>query len=189
MWAGCFSSSECDCIVEQGLKRPMHPATIRNGNVVLSDDTYRRTNIRWFDRLDSDISWVITKIEHAVRLANRNAFQFDINYFHEIQFGEYTEEQKGKYDWHQDIQWVSNDISQRKLSIFIQLSEAQGYVGGDVEIDAAAIGGSSQLPPVEVMREKGTAFMFPSFLNHRVTPVVHGTRYSLVTWYEGPPFR
>lgn len=175
--------------MEQGLKRPMQPATLRNGSIVISDETHRLTNARWFDRLDSDISWVITKIEHAVRLANRNAFQFDINYFHEIRFSEYTGEQKGKYDWHKDIAWVSKDISQRKLSIFIQLSEPQSYVGGDVEIDADAIGGSNQLPPAEVLRKKGTVFIFPSFLNHRVTPVVQGTRYSLATWYEGPPFR
>ena len=174
--------------MERGLKRPMEPATIRNGDVVLSDDTYRRTNIRWLNRLDSDISWIITKIEHAVRLANRNAFQFDITYFHELQFGEYTEEQQGKYDWHEDIQWASNDLAQRKLSIFIQLSSPEDYVGGDVEIRHYEIN-ASKMPPAEHLRSKGTAFIFPSFLSHRVTPVVQGTRYSLVSWYEGSPFR
>ena len=30
---------------------------------------------------------------------------------------------------------------------------------------------------------------FPSFLMHRVTPVKQGTRYSLVSWFLGPPFK
>jgi PKHD-type hydroxylase len=31
--------------------------------------------------------------------------------------------------------------------------------------------------------------LFPSFVLHRVTPVTKGTRYSLVAWVSGPPFK
>ena len=36
---------------------------------------------------------------------------------------------------------------------------------------------------------QGTMIFFPSFLMHRVTPVKQGTRYSLVSWFLGPPFK
>ena len=36
--------------------------------------------------------------------------------------------------------------------------------------------------------EEGSIIVFPAFMEHRVTPVTRGTRYSLVTWFVGPPF-
>ena len=35
----------------------------------------------------------------------------------------------------------------------------------------------------------GTLIIFPSFVWHRVKPVTSGTRYSLVVWHLGRPFR
>jgi PKHD-type hydroxylase len=36
---------------------------------------------------------------------------------------------------------------------------------------------------------KGSIIVFPSFLWHRVKPVMQGTRYSLVLWNLGYPFK
>ena len=36
---------------------------------------------------------------------------------------------------------------------------------------------------------QGTIIIFPSMLQHRVTPVTNGTRYSLVQWFSGPNFK
>ena len=38
-------------------------------------------------------------------------------------------------------------------------------------------------------RSKGCLLVFPSFLSHRVTPIIKGTRYSIITWMEGDTFR
>ena len=35
----------------------------------------------------------------------------------------------------------------------------------------------------------GQVCIFPSWASHQVTPVTSGTRYSLVTWMNGPEFR
>ena len=35
----------------------------------------------------------------------------------------------------------------------------------------------------------GTVIIFPSYTHHRVSPVTKGTRYSVVAWYGGPPFK
>ena len=36
---------------------------------------------------------------------------------------------------------------------------------------------------------KSSIIVFPSFVWHRVKPVTSGTRYSLVVWHLGKPFR
>ena len=36
--------------------------------------------------------------------------------------------------------------------------------------------------------EAGSIIIFPSSMEHRVAPVTKGIRYSLVTWFVGPPF-
>ena len=43
-----------------------------------------------------------------------------------------------------------------------------------------------EIETVEV--SMGSIIVFPSFLEHRVEPVTKGTRYSVVTWFTGPPF-
>jgi PKHD-type hydroxylase len=70
----------------------------------------------------------------------------------------------------------------RKLSMSIQLSDPKDYKG-------------SQLQFWETQKDKnfpnsqGTAIIFPSYMLHRVTPLLSGTRYSLVTWVGGPNFK
>jgi PKHD-type hydroxylase len=36
---------------------------------------------------------------------------------------------------------------------------------------------------------KGSIIIFPSFVWHRVKPVTEGTRYSLVLWNLGKPYK
>jgi PKHD-type hydroxylase len=38
----------------------------------------------------------------------------------------------------------------------------------------------------QAVRTQGTAFFFPSFLEHQATMVTKGTRYSLACWFDGP---
>ena len=42
---------------------------------------------------------------------------------------------------------------------------------------------------VTEIRPRGSIIVFPSFVWHRVTPVTKGTRYSLVVWSLGYPFK
>jgi PKHD-type hydroxylase len=41
--------------------------------------------------------------------------------------------------------------------------------------------------PLEM--KKGQVVVFPSHMEHRVAAVTKGTRYSLVCWFLGPPFK
>ena len=71
----------------------------------------------------------------------------------------------------------------RKLSYSIQMSSPREYEGGEVTIS----GSSSE--KWKANKQKGTMTIFPSFMQHRVSPVTVGTRRALVGWIGGPPWR
>ena len=101
-----------------------------------------------------------------------------------IQFTEYDAAYEGKYDWHMDCDLLGNGgVFARKISLVLQLSDGDSYEGGDFQFY------NVQNPKPEDLRAKGTVVCFPSHVYHRVTQVTKGTRYSLVTWFEGPPWR
>jgi len=113
--------------------------------------------------------------------ANKQA-NWDYEFIHisDVQIGRY--QKKGHYDWHIDTMPPDSNGFQRKLSISIQLNDCSEYEGGKLEFRS--------LPDAEQPKmQQGSVIVFPSFLEHRVTPVVSGTRYSAVTWAGGPAFR
>jgi PKHD-type hydroxylase len=189
MWAAYFSPEECEKIIELGLALPVSDATIGHGGRSNVDTGMRRSQVRWFNRSAEDYQWVFRRLENCFQHANVNAFNFELTYFREVQFTEYDASYEGKYDWHEDGTWCRNHPTRRKLSVCVQLSGSADYEGGNLEIDSKQVGGESNLPKEAVLRSLGTTLVFPSFLRHRVTPVTSGKRYSLVSWYEGPPFR
>ena len=89
----------------------------------------------------------------------------------------YTAENQGKYDWHLDV--GKDDISRRKLSAVVLLSDPSEFDGGELQI-------MTSKDPKTVPLKRGSIVFFPSFLLHRVTPVTRGERRSLVFWVEGP---
>jgi len=67
----------------------------------------------------------------------------------------------------------------------IQLSDPDEYEGGDfVFYDS-----SFDHPDKELLRQKGTAFVFPSILLHGIQPVTKGVRKCLVAFIEGPAWQ
>jgi PKHD-type hydroxylase len=97
----------------------------------------------------------------------------------EIQYTEYHATNRGKYDWHHDVDWNNPSGLDRKLSVTVQLSDPSEYEGGDFQFMEVE-------QPSEEAKTKGTILMFPSYLQHRVTPVTDGVRKSLVLWFTGP---
>jgi len=83
------------------------------------------------------------------------------------------------HSWHQDgvgpIHTGENET--RKLSLSLLLND--DYEGGELEV----------FPHGPMNLSKGTMVFFPSFQSHQVHPVTKGTRYSLVVWFIGNPWR
>ena len=77
----------------------------------------------------------------------------------------------------------------RKLSVTVNLTSPESYDGGNLKFDFGKHIQGEQYHEAEIAREQGTVIVFPSYVNHCVTPVTRGTRYSLVLWCSGRPFK
>lgn len=182
-WRGQLNSEMIESIIQTGDQYPIADAGLGfDGSTKI--DGYRSSEIRWIDPNSESNRYITDMLWYYAREANRNAFGFDIDYLPDIQYTKYHASENGKYGWHCDTFWANPSTYDRKISIVIQLSDPSEYEGGDFQLDPIY----PQLPVNEI-KEKGTVIVFPSFLNHRVTPVTKGTRKSLVSWIQGPKFR
>lgn len=182
-WCGYLRDDLIDDIIRVGDQYPLATAGMGfDGSTII--DEHRSSEIRWINPSDPGSKFLTDMLWYFAKEANRNAFGFNIDYLPDIQYTKYSAEENGKYDWHCDTFWANPTTYDRKLSIVIQLTDPSEYEGGDFEFDP-------QYPqiPKEQLRAKGTVVVFPSFLNHRVTPVTSGVRRSLVSWIQGPKFR
>ena len=76
----------------------------------------------------------------------------------------------------------------RKLSVTVSLNDPTEYDGGNLQFDLGPHR-PDRYHTCEEIRPRGSIIVFPSHLHHQVTPVTRGTRYSLVAWSLGRPFR
>jgi PKHD-type hydroxylase len=138
----------------------------------------RKSNIKWIPH-DENSLWLYDRIQTMVLEANE-IWQFQLNsIIDSIQYTEYYDN-GGHYGWHMDI--GPHPINHRKISITIQLSNPDEYEGGDLELWTG-------IGQVLAPRSQGCAVLFPSFIQHRVTPVTKGTRKSLVLWVGGGSYK
>ena len=151
----------------------------------------RDSNIVWMnDR------WIYKEVQPYVRQANKNAgWNFFWDWSESCQFTKYK---KGQYyDWHCDswdkpyTQKGPTEGKIRKLSVTVTLSDPKTYKGGELEFDFRQNDPDKKRRP-QICKEiapQGSIVVFPSFLWHRVKPITRGTRYSLVLWHLGYPFK
>lgn len=152
----------------------------------------RDSNVAWLsDR------WIFDEILPYINKANQNAeWNFDIDFCEAIQFTKYKKNQF--YEWHCDPMpepYNSPDKPNihgkiRKISATIQLSDPKDYSGGEFQIQPR--NQANPAKPIITVKEakpRGSVLVFPSELWHRVKPITKGTRYSLVVWNLGYPFK
>ncbi len=131
--------------------------------------------------------WVYDLIWPYMVEANKEAgWNFDISSAESYQIGKY--EVGDYYKTHIDslgthgTKWIAEDNPYlhnkvRKISMSLILND--DYEGGDIIIFGVN----------KIKKETGNMIFFPSYLAHEVTPVTKGTRYSLVMWFLGNPWR
>ncbi len=142
------------------------------------DDTLRKSAVMFIENTQEN-DWIYQKLAGLAMNCNNERYWFDLLGFHqELQLTRYAE--GDFFDWHLDF--GAGDISARKLSMTIQLSDPDTYEGGDLQF-------MINQNIVTAPREKGTIVIFPSFIMHRVTPITKGIRQSIVGWVSGPPYR
>jgi PKHD-type hydroxylase len=152
----------------------------------------RDSNIVWLnDR------WIYKEIQPFIHQANRLAgWNFDWDFSESCQFTKYKLNQF--YDWHCDsweVPYANPDNKDtngkiRKLSVTCSLSAPEDYEGGELEFDFRNMDPDKKsIRKCAEIKPRGSIVVFPSHVWHRVKPVTKGTRYSLVIWNLGYPFR
>jgi len=152
----------------------------------------RHSNIVWLDD-----RWIYKEILPYIHRANENAgWNFDFDLSESCQFTKYKLNQY--YDWHRDS-WnepYKKEMESkfngkiRKLSVSVLLSDPNDYKGGDLEFAIMDKEPDKKADIIKLKKlKRGSVVVFPSFIWHRVKPVTKGTRYSLVIWSCGYPFR
>jgi len=76
----------------------------------------------------------------------------------------------------------------RKISMTLNLNNPGEYDGGNLTFDFGPHA-LKRYHECEEIKPQGSLIVFPSFVYHQVTPVTRGTRYSLVLWTLGQPFK
>ena len=208
-----LSPKICDDIVAYGKQHQTQMAVTgglgrdENENAYKSDGTMkkgalknlqkkRKSEIVWIND-----QWIYKEIHPFIHQANRNAnWNFDWDFSESCQFTKYGVGQH--YGWHCDS-WDKpydkpDDLNShgkiRKLSVTVSLSDPSEYEGGNLEFDFRnqidwERNKKSKIKECTEIRPRGSIIVFPSFVWHRVNPVTKGTRYSLVIWNLGRPFR
>jgi PKHD-type hydroxylase len=179
-WADAFTPAEIDAIVAYGDSLSPEQAVVLaetpDGEV---QGKIRITQTAWLPQ-NPDTRWIYDRMQAVARQLNDASYRYDLRGFSEnFQYTVYRGSEGGHYDWHVDQGPMK---VQRKLSLSVQLSHGHDYEGCDLQF----VGGNkTETGP----RERGTVIAFPSYVLHRVTPIVSGVRKSLVVWTTGPNFR
>jgi PKHD-type hydroxylase len=77
----------------------------------------------------------------------------------------------------------------RKISMTLNLNTPGDYDGGNLKFDFGHHAENSRFHECDEIRPQGSLIVFPSFVDHCVTPITRGTRYSLVLWCLGDPWK
>lgn len=168
-----FSSQECQ-VLRNYFPNNMDDARVEGGDV---QEKVRKTSVSWLAP-DHESKWIFDRLAKISRSLNDQFFRLQLSGFYEpLQLTKY--EQGDFYQWHIDN--GNKELSVRKLSIVVQLSDPSEYEGGELQF----MGDEGVFAP----KDQGTMIVFPSYLGHRVKTVTKGERRSLVAWTSGEPFR
>jgi len=194
----------CDELIKYGISQQEQLALtggqtnkINEGGFLSDEDLKdlkkkRDSNVVWLnDR------WIYKEIQPYIHEANRLAgWNFDWDFSESCQFTKYKLNQF--YDWHCDS-WENpytnkNNLNTfgkiRKLSVTCSLSDPKDYKGGELEFDFRNMDPNKKsIRKCAEISPRGSIVVFPSHIWHRVKPVTKGTRYSLVIWNLGYPFK
>ena len=164
----------------------------------------RDCEVSWFnDQWLYDLVW-----PYLLEANKESGWNWDIEWAEGFQFTKYTKD--GLYNWHNDggsdhhAKYVKDnkDLPNpctddptfegrvRKISMTMNLTDPKEYDGGKLKFDLSKTHDSGiDIMEIEEINRKGSIVFFPSFMSHTITPITRGTRYSLVLWVLGQPWR
>ena len=154
-----------------------------NGKVFVSD--IRPCNSKIHDITPENV-WFYDKFAALLEHVNDKYYNYDLWGFDHFQYTEYLNT-GDRYGYHMDMitgasvpQYL---ISPRKLSASLILSNSNEYTGGEFEFM------SSEANLSQPEQKRGRILIFPSYIMHKVNPIISGSRRSIVIWVTGPKFK
>jgi PKHD-type hydroxylase len=151
----------------------------------------RDSNIVWLSE-----PWIYRELHGYVHEANRRAgWNFEWSFSESCQFTKYKLNQfYGMHadSWNQPYNNPDNPDTHgkiRKLSMTCSLSSPEDYEGGQLQFQFRNQDDPTITRNCTEILPRGSIVVFPSHVWHCVTPVTKGTRYSLVMWSLGYPFK
>ena len=188
-WNSEISHENCQKIINLSEDNWNEAGTFGTEVDIQKKDNVRKSDIVWITE-----QWVYDLIWGYMCEANENAgWKYNIVAAESCQITRYTK--GGFYSWHREGIGAHNGAfdrpgnkflhgNVRKLSMSILLNG--DYEGGHFQMHGDSEHGT---PVAETsVSGEGSVIVFPSFIEHQVAPVTKGIRYSLVTWFVGPPF-
>jgi len=195
-----FTSDFCDKVLTKVSVLNKNKAVVHsfNKSKKTKKDLKNLLKLRDSDVIFLSEKWIYDEIVPHIKTANKEAgWNFDFDWCESAQFTIYGKQQH--YDWHQDSSPEpyneASDINHRgkirKISCSILLNDSKEFKGGEFQFDFRDVVNkdNSNVVIAKELQKKGSMIVFPSYTWHKVNPVTKGTRYSLVVWFIGKPFK
>lgn len=170
-----INPEDCDKVIEELSKLQVRDATMGSDGETKSHQ-HRNTSVVF---APNDY-WLSDKLADIAKEANTICgWDYLVDGREAIQFAQYGEGQH--YHWHVDTFTLAGRPTDRKITCVALLNDVNEWEGGELQVRL--------YEEYRVPLEKGTVVAFPSILEHRVTPVLKGFRYTATIWFKGPRFR
>lgn len=183
-WDNLFSETDLQKMDEYCKLHGTQQSQISTLSGVDIDNSVRNSEIN-IHSINTDNQWLFDRLLAVTGLINDTFFNYDLLGFDHFQYTEYNGAGT-KYDYHTDMIFgTHNPVGMevpRKLSFSLILSDSSEYEGGDFELLYARL-------PEKIEQKRGRILAFPSYVVHRVTPIISGSRRSIVFWALGPKFK
>jgi PKHD-type hydroxylase len=175
-----FSDEECEAIDSIGKRLTLLNADIAStsGKEVVNNKI-RKNKVGWI-HVSKETEFIYSKVSQSVAKLNSKYFNVNVSGIYEpLQYTLY--DQTGDhYGWHLDFNPQS--FVPRKLSVIVMLSDTKEFTGGELQMM------TDQNPNV-LENKRGRVYVFPSYFLHRVSPITHGVRKTLVAWAGGERYK
>jgi len=172
-----IAEKDCDNFLSQYSKNKFEEGKTADNSTKEERREYRQSEVQWLQPNNV----IVRAIWSYVIDINVNNFKVNLTGYEGVQFTKYKAN-GDNYKWHQDV-LDKDDKTQRKLSVVVQLSKPEDYKGGELQL-FNGVKEPEELP----IKNQGSLIVFRSEEWHQVTPVVEGTRYSIVMWVNGPAY-
>lgn len=181
LWERAVPPAVCEAIVAEW------DESVAQAGEVVSDDG---GGVIPGDRRVAEISygpthWVQGIVWNYANLANDRAWGLEVAESDSTVLLRYTPD--SHFVWHQDVLAPAtgdDDVepSCRRLSVILNLTDPSGYEGGILRFRDGA---DREITDRRVQYQ-GSITVFPSDLLHKVEPLTHGERFTVVSWILGP---